>query len=223
MISATSWTTYDTVRYFCIDLSTKAGSAKLWDGLVIDQLTTGRITGITLVSRLDSVARPAPSKICTTESLTIAGILAPCSHIVFSGLAHDWDWMSRVPVDVRSPDTGRSESRSNQTSAAALGIGAAASSSAASNDWSLIAGFPMRIAVLHTTSILRPSRSTPVKPEMHSVAHSPDLQNSMTTALNCSLCCSFVSIQETISVLHKPQFNAPLSYAAYRINSTSWE
>lgn len=53
---------------------------------------------------------------------------------------------------------------------------------------------------------------TLLKPEIIADVPAPPFDNNLTANLNCSLCSRFVAIQEEMTVLLEPQFNAQSNY-----------
>lgn len=133
--------------------------AELWKVLANDRLTTVRITNSTLVFGLDSVTFPVSPKSLTTASSTKSTKLAIWLRTVSFSRADELDYVSRFLGVARCSDTDLSVRPSKVSSLSALGIGAATSSRAASNERGAMGGFPMEDAVLDGVVIWRSSCS----------------------------------------------------------------
>lgn len=120
-------------RHFCTALSTEVWKAELWKALTTNRFTKFRITDITFLSWLDSIACPASLKSRMTVSSSRAGITAICSRSVFSKRADERGYVVGIVKVGLYSDIGLSERPSNVSSPSALGVGAATSSDAASN------------------------------------------------------------------------------------------
>lgn len=127
--------------------------------LVVVQLATVCVTAIILLSRRDSVARPASPKRRTTLSSTETRMRTIWSWTVLSSQAGEEDWVDRVLEASPSSDTGLLAKTSNMSSSTAVGNVPVTSFIAICTDYGAISTFQIRVMVLDEVATLRPLRN----------------------------------------------------------------